>query len=85
MKKTNFKTKAFLLKLLILLITLFHVSTQQNCENQCNECQRIVYQMKFQNYADCSFSSCRNTVCYQFKFYIVYENFRNMELSLKPF
>lgn len=39
---------------------------KEACDNPCVECQRTVYQLKFQNVADCGNAHCRNT-CYKVK------------------
>jgi len=38
----------------------------RNCENPCVACQRTVYQLKFQQIADCGGALCKNT-CYKIK------------------
>jgi hypothetical protein len=50
--------------------TVLKKSTQEQdtkCENSCEVCQRVVYQLKFQGLADCEISGvCKNT-CYKIK------------------
>lgn len=47
---------------LLIIASLFTLSFANQCENQCQVCQKAVYQLKFQSQADCSNSACRDTV-----------------------
>lgn len=57
----KFILKAFLLSIIVTMIISDAPNLKENCDNPCTVCQRAVYQLKFQQKADCGGSRCKNT------------------------
>ena len=65
--KFNLKTILIISLALISAILSNRINSEtRNCENPCVACQRTVYQLKFQQLADCGGAQCKNT-CYKIK------------------
>lgn len=70
--------KSLAIFLILSVLISFSFATQSNfqiqeltespCDSQCLSCQQVVYNLKFQNKANCQNSHCKSTVFKIFNF-----------------
>ena len=56
-----------IIKVLLLIVSIVNILafkdlSQQDNQDKCNVCQKVVYQLKFDKMADCGNKACKHTV-----------------------